>query len=391
MTTKARIGDSEVITGKIETWSQSGDLLGASDFSIPLGPTLEETISYEDGPRGIEKNCSHIKISREFSKGSYYRVYTNSGARSVTTVPLCPGMGDETTWSYTPPGFDSSFVARAFNSMKPVFKADFSLGNFIYELRELGKMVPLAKGIITRLNNTKAVSEAHLNLEFAIKPLIGDLERLYTSIVLYELNYSRFVKASNKALTSHYKENKEVTTVRLNPYSNYHVSGETMRITHKLLACEYTATMGYTYTIVGGPPPMDTKLLLKYLGLRGGNTANIIWNALPFSFVVDWVFKVGNWLEQFDSSAIDINIVVTKFTVSTKTRSTSTYEQTGGETGEIKLRHSSKRIVHRSYYQRQKIVNLIGNPQVVETLPVLDKFSGREQALTVSLLNVLRK
>ena len=58
------------------------------------------------------------------------------------------------------------------------------------------------------------------------------------------------------------------------------------------------------------------KAMLDSLGVRPD--ASILWNAIPFSFIVDWFFDVGGWLESLSSDNLEIPVHIDDFCHSIK-------------------------------------------------------------------------
>lgn len=67
---------------------------------------------------------------------------------------------------------------------------------------------------------------------------------------------------------------------------------------------EFNATLEYSYELPGW---VDEDSLISALADRLGVTLNpaIIWNAIPWSFVVDWFVGVSRWLDQWKQRNIE--------------------------------------------------------------------------------------
>jgi hypothetical protein len=75
--------------------------------------------------------------------------------------------------------------------------------------------------------------------------------------------------------------------------------------------------MRYTYTI----PEIDSeyaklKGVLDLIGLKAN--LSIIWEAIPFSFVVDWFVSVDDFLRQFDTNYLESVVTILDFCYSIK-------------------------------------------------------------------------
>lgn len=83
-----------------------------------------------------------------------------------------------------------------------------------------------------------------------------------------------------------------------NATDNY--KSNTLKGTGMLRRLEETEGMRGCYVRLDYLPGNDFFVALKSLGL--GNPAEIAWELLPYSFVVDWVWPVGDWLSSLDAA-----------------------------------------------------------------------------------------
>jgi len=79
----------------------------------------------------------------------------------------------------------------------------------------------------------------------------------------------------------------------------------------------FRAKLVYSYTMPGASGSMRT--IQGYLDALGVKLdPSIIWNAIPFSFIVDWVLDVGKFLKSFSIDNLDIRTEILSFTTSVK-------------------------------------------------------------------------
>lgn len=244
--------------------------------------------------------CSNFRY-RRYSVPTAYR-YLNSCPVN-TTVP----------WS----AFESA-QRRAWWSMQPRFETDVQLLNFIYELKdfrmlaktllnfrvsEIGAKLhqlkrnltslrrsefnPVKLGYETLADITKVSAEARLVNEFAIKPMISDLTSMFTLLAsTIDLAQSTFADRGKLSQLSHYTEegnsfsNGSYGTGYYTPYY-FGTHGKTI----------FTATMQYKYKY-----KMRTGWEKWKAGMGLEPTPEVIWNMIPFSFLVDYIYQIGNAL-----------------------------------------------------------------------------------------------
>lgn len=152
----------------------------------------------------------------------------------------------------------------------------------------------------------KLSSNARLSLEFAIKPFISDIQALH------------------KAFTN--------IDARVKVWNDQAERGKTRRVHRKMgslldQTCPFTHSQSYTWmgtfgtghtsmywggevdgvcTLEYKPSLIDTKCLKgvkRYHDAIGaGKILSLAWELVPYSFLVDYVVTLGNYIEQFDES-----------------------------------------------------------------------------------------
>jgi hypothetical protein len=240
----------------------------------------------------------------------------------------------------------------AYSYMKPKVNDGSSLVNFILELKDLKHLNPIpsvqrivnnssvgqalrnparrgkfTRELTTRLNN------AHLGAQFGINPLVGDISSMYNELVMAGTKLAMLKKYAGRQRKAHFK--------CLLPLTNGLVGGTSWKqaLTNTTIAWPsglsndwlgsggvrsaiklnrfsrftqppvYHATMRYSYTLPQAGSALET--VYYYMDLLGIRLdPSIIWNAIPFSFVVDWVVDVGGFLGSFarDNFPIEVRI-----------------------------------------------------------------------------------
>jgi hypothetical protein len=225
---------------------------------------------------------------------------------------------------------DSDGAARrAWWSMQPRFEGEFQALNFIYELKDFkdiakhmsrinlkdvranlvgvkkkitqakkrlqsGSAIEHSKAILDA--STKVAAEAVLTKRFAIDPTVRDCITLHGQLVsLLDKVQKEFFDRGKDTQSSHYSEVlSETDTLTPGSTNSYWISfGER-------LVTRFTATMQYRYEY----KMRDWfQALKRYYGLN--LNASVVWNALPFTFVVDYFLKVG---QAIDFMSTDPNV-----------------------------------------------------------------------------------
>lgn len=382
-----------------------------SGQSYPPVSKLDETIEYENVAKKRFARCFHIKQKffpdvHDYRQGyqaelpapnwdhEYHwqdgrmlgealRAYSgNSPAFSWTPdVVFQHTFGCRPSWStYDWDGFSN----RAFRAMYPSLETGFSILNFFYELKDARKSWHNLKDL-SRIQFGdspskiyKALAGGHLNYEFAIRPFIDDVNRILDILANGGKRIKEFVQRSGRPQTRYYSESEEYQHPDLEfyiaSYSRAWMRPQKANVVR-------SATMRYTYSV----PGMDDvySKLFGYLAQLGVNPTrpSIVWNALPFTFLVDWFFDVGDWLD--NHIAIDIvpaNITVIDFCVSQKFVSTISCEYESGVVQPTYTGGNGVGTVLLDVYQRERMVPSMSFSAGLET-PTLKKL-----ALATSLL-----
>jgi hypothetical protein len=192
----------------------------------------------------------------------------------------------------------SNAQRTAWAVMQPRFEGDISMFNFLLELKDVRELLHLLKAKpLRKLRNffrrkrklfdpTKPIAQAHLTNEFALKPLLSDIYTIVCQINQNVLDaQSDFADAGLGRNARHYSETAVIddTGFTANTYRYYNQGSGVIEWQR------FTATMEYSYQY-SARSSIDA--FMRYWGLTPSWEA--IWNAIPFSFVVDYFIKVGN-------------------------------------------------------------------------------------------------
>lgn len=251
------------------------------------------------------------------------------------------------SWSFLPELSQTDWnllKQRALNALLPQINSSTSLPNMLYELKDMRTLKRSNKRIhqgIDALNRLRglgnavfkgrearktlrsllrSVSDSYLQTSFNLAPLLRDIAALRGGLgsLLHEIETLK--DRANTPQKRHYRCRltgpylAEDTTLSLtvNPSLYLLESGLTASRSVRYSVCEFTATIDYSYLL---PSMSDTELGVRALLDKLGVNLNpsIIWNALPWSFVVDWVFGVSRWLDQYKVRMLEPTIRISGF------------------------------------------------------------------------------
>jgi hypothetical protein len=232
-----------------------------------------------------------------------------------------------------------SLLNRAITAMLPGIKAadNVSLLNSIYELKDV-KSLPHTLQLIrdTFVSNKRVLSaialmrsnpgaslrrllraggDSYLQTQFNILPMLSDIVAVRRAIADTRNQLRQLVSRAGKPQKRHYKVILSDDYVDKLEKTNGAIPDGYVR--KRMLAQravsyvtrEFNATMEYSYSL---PSWTNEDSLMEALLDRMGVNLNprIIWNAIPWSFVVDWVIGVGRWLDQFKERNIEPTLYI---------------------------------------------------------------------------------
>lgn len=231
----------------------------------------------------------------------------------------------------------------------------------MFDIKTLNRIL-VGVGLPVRRKHNKNVrrdiANDYLNYSFGWKPFIGDLISAYNALKnldkrldYLKRNANRVIRRNVSIDLTNYSIPATVTAwtdCNLGFYTNR------TRFHYFQYQPRYHATLVYRYTLPSGRGAVYTKMkaLLDAFGVRPD--FSIIWNAIPFSFVVDWFVDVGGFLRSFTPTDLDMKVSVldysqsVKYVQSTQTDYTIHHDFFGPQVGGPEIAGT----VDKGYYER---------------------------------------
>lgn len=179
-----------------------------------------------------------------------------------------------------------------------------SVPNFLLDIEDLTSLFKLWK---KDLGIAKNLAGAHLNYKFGWKPVMGDLSAMVE--VLSSMN--KKLADWEKSLNTLFHKSKVVLSDTITKSGSFNQGGSSSR------PVRWSASVSRKVTahLVWKPQPLQvlgtldrvTRGLLDSLGFE--LNPQIVWDALPFTFVLDWFFDVGSFLGQFKLDTLELPIM----------------------------------------------------------------------------------
>lgn len=161
-------------------------------------------------------------------------------------------------------------------------KAQFDVGTFLAESRQLRT---LFQGIVRSFANLalKGAFRAHsledyldiwLSFRYGLRPLLSDIE-----------NFNKAAAALSTKSKKIFVKAKATEASQITGYSTPHVFGDSNQ--YWRLRWQFSGYVRYSFNIVGELNPTRVRL----------DPASTLWEVVPYSFVIDWFYTVGAWID----------------------------------------------------------------------------------------------
>lgn len=243
----------------------------------------------------------------------------------------------------TPPPNLDSLLEGAMKHLLPGLKDELSLVNSIIELKDFKSVSHTAAKLSLALDNKLAYIKlllgkaplkakkktfadlsriaADLNLQnsFNLMPLLSDINGLLTAFRTYQAQLMRLLKQSEQMKKRHHTmmlpfpddEREEISPVYTASVSDAGDVQNQVRRNTVWKSAKFHVELQYTYQYTEAQ--RQHAVLFALLDKLGVNfNPAIIWNAIRWTFVIDWVFGVSHFLEQFKRANLEPEIVIHK-------------------------------------------------------------------------------
>jgi hypothetical protein len=317
---------------------------GYSDFA--------EVIVDEIGTNGAMRPCLHTQSANAFfAESGDHRFPLGWGGNAYVSNITATQINSTHSLRAAPTIDMNAYAEQALAFMLPKLNENTSLVNSLLELKDLKFSNPTGslrrifakRPALQALNGpnrlkfikelTTRLNSAVLNATFGIVPFVKDVVGIYDDLTGLAVKLDKLIKNVGKRQQRHYKRvipesegvpasrdwkiatSDNTIAWRSGLKSDNSDNGgvrrdiSLYRRSRWIKRPVYHATVRYTYTL----PEVESKLasIYAYLDVLGVRLdPSIVWNAIPFSFVIDWVVDVGSWLGQFarDNFPIDVQI-----------------------------------------------------------------------------------
>lgn len=225
-------------------------------------------------------------------------------------------------------------IQQSLTAMLPGIRPSLSLPNTLYELKDfktVGRTLDRIKalGSIPRTISqyfrrlVRGGSDVYLQTQFNILPLLRDISGIQSTIDTARRELNRLISGANKIQYAHYAcplsdsySNSDVTYNRTPSTTLVPTVMSTRRQSYYTVR-SFHATMEYSYNVSNlSGLSNEMAAILDVLGVN--LNPQILWNAIPWSFVVDWLIRVNKWLANFKVSNLEPTTYIHQYCWSSK-------------------------------------------------------------------------
>lgn len=260
-------------------------------------------------------------------------------------------------------GDELACINQAFSNIRPDLTG-LSVPNFLLELDDIKTLWGSVKKNLSLFNRIRKeqvaayrrylitkkvpmqVIENDLALKFGLKPLIGDIKDLIKTVATIRDKLKRFEDMCGTLIKG---DNTVFNKSAGGNGSFAYPAGSTIFYSWSCVQ----KVKGYVCYSPLFPAVWNgyDAVFRAYLdGLGFELNPRILWDAIPFTFVIDWFFGVGNWLDRFKIDALELPIDLLDCSVQIKTElKVDWYWQRGGSDG---LYNNNPSSAGCTYYER---------------------------------------
>lgn len=155
------------------------------------------------------------------------------------------------------------------------------------------------------VRDLKGIANVHLGYQFGVKPLIADIKATARILTSFEEKVRWLRKNSNKPVRVSFKKDLSRNYAPSSTYEDYgYTYGGTRIDGYK---CFYHAWAVLTYDVSRlSDFELSQAVLRRQLGVD--SLLAVAWEAVPYSFIVDWFVKIGDLLAKIGNLELPYSI-----------------------------------------------------------------------------------
>lgn len=243
-----------------------------------------------------KRMCSPLRINGTYTSGTYKITYSSYNPTNVSEWAYCPDLDSE-NWGY--------WMTKALANLNP-YRAVVNVPLFLFELREFPDMLRQLGRVLSRKTRASDVAGGYLSYSFGWAPLVSDLMKLLDLQKSIADRVRYFERLERGSMLRRDLFNGQLSSVDIGEYYLWPGGAEK----HLTARKRQTESLHVWYTAraklhkpMPGKGARDYRSLSKEtaLGLTM-NPANF-WDAIPWTWLIDYFLNIGDYLEAQDAKA----------------------------------------------------------------------------------------
>jgi len=194
----------------------------------------------------------------------------------------------------------SEYSISAFNKFHDQVPTTVSVANFLYELKDMKGMIPKIEKSFS-----KTVSNNFLGFSFGTAPFVDDIQKMIHMSDEVDKRLKHLISVNGRTTDLTFK--RETLYEEPFYFQRSLSDGLSLTVNQEIGGdrIEFKRQSARTTVQIGGKLTQDLRDLadanakLKALIASSGfnHPARVVWNAIPYSFVIDWLFSAGKLLD----------------------------------------------------------------------------------------------
>lgn len=225
--------------------------------------------------------------------------------------PTSSRLDAEALWPVVPDGLWTDLAVEAFDGWSTQIPTEISIVNFLWELREWEDLIPKFEESLS-----KTVAGGYLTWEFGWKQLLQDLSTLSNLVGTVQAKIQHLREIQGRHTRLGFRRNNILSIPYIRDWVDVSANQQ-MRLSQYRADFIATGRLYANLTDLEGEASFWRAFAVA-LGLA--NPLKTFWNAVPFSFVVDWFSRAGSRLFNLTSNPFHGDWVVDRTTCSVKER-----------------------------------------------------------------------
>lgn len=300
---------------------------------------------------------------------SFYTTYYGEPGRWLNNLPAFANIGDESERGFVNDPSDISLKrSQCLAALTPYINAELSALNSVYELKDIPSIVGTVKSVlefakkvprnpkslskllrslsrkdlasftkkfVSKVSGAsrealRVASDVYLQQMFNVGPLVSDIRSVHAALSTTEKRLRRFINRAGQPRIGHYTRSwvEFEDTTEMSPVTASYGKRPMWTNFECCINLKYSRRVQYLPTEFHGEiefsfyyPQFQLEharalALLDQLGINFN--PRIIWNAIPWSFVVDWVLGVNTFLNGLTSPLLNPVIRIHRYLDSVK-------------------------------------------------------------------------